>query len=281
MDLGYRVVPGWGRLPAGWALGQVSGVAADSADRVYLFHRGDQAPPLLCFDAEGTLIASWNEISFGRPHMVSCDAQDNIWLADDGGHAIYKLSPGLELLLTLGVPGVPGADETHFDQPTAIKFNARGEMYVSDGYGNRRVVKLDPQGTFLLEWGSEGQAPGQFALPHGLELDAESRVYVADRENWRVQVFDPDGTFVAAWPHIGRIFDLAYAPDGTLYTCDGTTGRVTQVTRDGRILGWFGEPGDGVGQLTTAHDIAYSPNGDIIVGHLDGRVHKFTRGDRP
>jgi len=275
-DLGYQVVADWGQLPEDWMLGPVSGVAADSADRVYVFHRGHDAPPLLCFDSDGKLLSTWSEFSFVRPHMVMCDSDDNVWLADDGAHVVYELSPQGELLLTLGIKGVPGEDEAHFNQPTDIAFGAQGEMYVSDGYGNKRIVKLDPKGRFLLDWGSEGQGPGEFALPHALSVDAEGRVYVADRENWRVQVFGPDGTFIAQWPHIGRPFDLAYIPDGCFFVCDGTTARVTKVDLSGNVLGFFGEPGDGIGQLTTAHDVAYSPNGDVIVGHLDGRVHKFT-----
>jgi DNA-binding beta-propeller fold protein YncE len=252
-------------------------VTADSQDRVYVFHRGHEAPPLLCFDVDGKFLSSWDKVPFGRPHMPTCDAEDNVWLADDGAHIIYKVSPQGELLFSLGVKDVPGKDGTHFDKPTDITFGPQGEMYVSDGYGNRRVCKFDAEGDFVLEWGSEGSEPGQFALPHGIASDAYGRVYVADRENWRVQVFDPDGTFVAAWPHIGRIFALAPAPGDVFFTCDGTTGRVTKVDLEGNVLGFFGEPGDGVGQLTTAHDIVYSPNGDIVVGHLDGRVQKFTR----
>jgi hypothetical protein len=100
---------------------------------------------------------------------------------------------------------------------------------------------------------------------------------VTDRENWRVQIFDPDGKFVTQWAHVGRIFDLVQGTDGLFYTCDGTTGRVTQVDASGEVLGFFGEAGEEVGQLSTAHDIDYSPNGDIVVGHLDGRVHKFSQ----
>jgi DNA-binding beta-propeller fold protein YncE len=247
-------------------------------NRVYVFHSGQETPSLLCFDADGDLLFSWSEVDFGRPHMVYCDADDNVWLADDGAHVVYKLSPQGELLFTLGVKDVPGLDDTHFDRPTDIGLNAQGEIYISESHRNRRIRKLDPQGKFLLGWGSEGQAPGEFALnPHALCLDNESRVYVADREHWRVQVFDPDGMFIAQWPHIGRPFDLTYTPEGTLFVCDGTNGRVTQVDLFGQVLAFFGEPGDGIGQLTTAHDIAYSPNGDIVVGHLDGRIQKFSR----
>jgi DNA-binding beta-propeller fold protein YncE len=271
-DLGYRSVPDWGQLPAGWVLGQVAGVEADSANRVYVFHRGQEAPPLLCFDADGTYLFPWEHISFGRPHMVTCDTEDNVWLSDDGDHIIYKLSPRGEILFTLGTKGVPGEDGTHFDQPTDIAFNVQGEMYVSDGYGNKRIAKFDPQGNFILQWGSKGEAPGQFALPHAIAIDGDGLVYVADRENWRVQIFDPDGTFLRQWTHIGRPSDLTYiASEGCFYICDAPNHRVTKVSASGKVLGFFEEPGDGI------HDIAYSPNGDIIVGLLSGSVKKFTK----
>jgi DNA-binding beta-propeller fold protein YncE len=277
IDLGYRVVPEWGKLPEGWSLGQVSGVATDSKNRVYVFHRGSDAPPLICLDSDGSFLSSYEKLSFGRPHMVVCDADDNVWLADDGSHIIYKLSPDGEVLFTMGIKDVPGEDGIHFNQPTDIAFGPQGEMYVSDGYGNRRIAKFDAKGEFLLDWGSEGEEPGQFALPHGLITDNKGQVYVADRENWRVQIFDPDGKFITQWAHVGRIFDLVQGSDGLFYTCDGTTGRVTQIDASGEVLGFFGESGEGLGQLSTAHDIDYSPNGDIVVGHLDGRVHKFSQ----
>ncbi len=285
IDLGYKVVPNWLQLPEGWVLGDAAGVAADSENRVYVFHRGAGglfkrgrgAPPLLCFDSHGTLLSSWSETTFGRPHMVKCDVEDNVWLIDDGAHVIYKFSPQGELLFTLGTKDVPGEDGTHFNQPTDIAFGPQGEMYVSDGYGNKRIAKLDAEGGFLLQWGSEGQDPGQFALPHGLTLDSSGLVYVADRENWRVQVFDPDGEFITQWTHIGRPFEVVYVLDGFIWVCDGSEGWVTKVSLSGEVIGFLHAPGEGPGQLSHAHDIAFSPNTDIIVGQLDGRVQKFSR----
>jgi DNA-binding beta-propeller fold protein YncE len=207
-DLGYEVVPGWGEIPEDWTLGQIAGVSADSENRIYLFHRGHDAPPLLCFNSDGKLLFSWDHITFGRPHMVTVDVDDNVWLTDDGSHIIYKLSSQGEVLFTLGIKDVPGEDGTHFNQPTDIAFNAQQEMYVSDGYGNKRIAKFDAEGNFLCQWGSEGERPSEFALPHAINIDDEGLVYVADRENWRIQVFDPDGTFVTQWKHIGRPSDL-------------------------------------------------------------------------
>ena len=278
-DLGYRNIPDWGTLPHDWRLGQVAGVEIDSEDRVYMFHRGSDAPPLICFDVAGKVLFSWDHIDFGRPHMVTCDADDNVWLVDDGAHVIYKLSPDGEVLSTLGVKGEVGSDGEHFDKPTDIAFNTRGEMYVSDGYGaNMRVMKFDPDGEFMLDWGEPGEELGQFILPHAICVDTAGLVYVADRNMWRVQVFDPDGKFLTVWKHIGRPSDLVHVSDGHFFVCDAPNARVTKVTATGEVVGFFGEPGAGPGQMGGGnHGITFSSDGDIVLGNLGGRVQRFTR----
>jgi hypothetical protein len=275
-DLGYRPVDGWPRLPEGWRLGQVVGVATDSRGRYYIYHRGDQAPPIICFDREGELIASWGEGSFGRPHMIKCDRGDNLWAVDDGGHVLYLYSPRGEVLRTLGAKDAPGEDGGHFNRPTDIAFGQDGGFYVSDGYGNRRVARFDGDLRFMGQWGSEGEGEGQFILPHAVTTDPEGLVYVADRTKWRVEVFTPEGVFLGQWTHIGKPYGIIYADDGCFYVCDGDNARVTKLDRSGRILGFFGEKGSGPGQLSTAHDIAIAENGDILTAHLYGRVQLFS-----
>jgi DNA-binding beta-propeller fold protein YncE len=273
--LGYNVVGGWPRLPDGWELGQVAGVAADSEGRYYAFHRGDGAPPLICFDRAGEVIHSWGKGVFVRPHMVKCDEDDNIWAIDDNGHVLYLYSPEGEVLRTLGSKGVPGEDGSHFRDPTDIAFGRDGGFYVSDGYGNKRVARFDEGLKFRGQWGSEGVEPGQFVLPHAITTDEEGRVYVADRNRWRVHIFSPEGKLLNIWTHIGKPFGIVYADDGYIYVCDGTNARVTKVETSGRIVGFFGSPGSDEGQITTAHDISVAPNGDIVLGHLDGRAQLF------
>ena len=272
VDLGYKVVPNWLCIPEGWSLGQVAGVEADSQNNIYVYHRGHDAPPLLCFDNDGKLLFAWDHIKFGRPHMVLCDNEDNVWLIDDGGHIIYKLSPEGKVLFTLGIKDGPGEDATHFNQPTDLTFGPQGELYVSDGYGNKRIAKFNADGTFVKQWGSEGTAPGQFALPHAIGSDSQGLVYVADRENWRVQIFDPQGVFLKQWTHIGRPSDLKYVPsEDCFYICDAPNHRVTKVATSGNIIGFFDEPGEGI------HDITVAPNGDIIVGLLSGGISKYKK----
>ena len=273
-DLGYRPVEGWPRLPEGWKLGQVAGVATDSRGRYYIYHRGDQAPPIICFDREGELIALWGEGSFSRPHMIKCDRDDNLWAVDDGSHVLYLYSPQGEMLRNLGAKDAPGEDGGHFNRPTDIAFCKDGGFYVSDGYGNRRVARFDRELKFLGQWGSEGE--GQFVLPHAVTTDPEGLVYVADRTKWRVEVFTPEGGFLGQWSHIGKPFGIVYADDDCFYVCDGDNARVTKLDGSGRIVGFFGEKGSSPGQLSTAHDIAVAENGDILTAHLDGRVQLFS-----
>ena len=276
-DLGYRVVADWPKLPHNWRLGQVAGVAADQRGRYYIYHRGDEAPPLICFDREGEYLDSWGEGAYVRPHMVKCDGDDNIWLIDDNGHVLYLYSPEGKLLKSLGTKGVPGEDGSHFDKPTDIAFGSGGGFYVSDGYGNKRVSRFDGDLGFLGQWGSEGVGEGQFVLPHAVTTDDEGLVYVADRNRWRVQIFSPEGSFLRQWTHVGKPFGIVYASDGYLYVCDGTNARVTKVERSGRVVGFFGVLGGDAGQISTAHNIAVAPNGDILLAHLDGRAQLFIR----
>ena len=276
-NLGYTVVSSWPRLPSKWKFGQVAGVAADSKGRYYVYQRGEEAPPLLCFDRKGNLLQSWGEGEYGRPHMVKCDENDNVWLIDDGGHILYLYSPDGEVIKTLGMKSVSGEDETHFNQPTDIAFGVDGGFYVSDGYGNTRVVRFDKNLKFLGQWGSEGSGYGEFLLPHGITTDSEGLVYVADRTNWRIEIFSPEGRFLRQWTHIGRMFAVVYGADGYCYTVDGTHGRVTKLETSGKIVGFFGTPGEGDGQLSTAHDVAVAPNGDVLVAQLDGRAQLFVK----
>jgi hypothetical protein len=196
IDLKYSVLSGWPSLPNGWSLGQVAGVAVDSRGRYYLFHRGNKAPPLICFNREGEYLHSWGEGAYIRPHMVKCDEDDYIWLIDDNGHVLHLCTADGDVLKTLGTKGVPGEDGSHFDKPTDIAFGLNGEFYISDGYGNKRVAKFDENLNFLGQWGSEGVEESQFVLPHAITTDSEGLIYVADRNRWRVQIFNPEGLFL-------------------------------------------------------------------------------------
>jgi len=277
-DLGYREVAGWPRLPSGWRLGQVASVAADSQERYYLFHRGKEAPPLICFDKNGRYMYSWGEGTFTRPHRIACDEDDTLWLVDEGGHVLHHYSPEGELLRRLGTKGVPGEDGTHFNRPTDITSGLNGQFYVSDGYGNHRVARFDENLNFLGQWGSEGEGAGQFVLPHAVETDPDGLVYVCDRNRWRVQIFTPEGKFLTQWTHIGKAYQIVYTPKDHFFVCDGNNSRVTKLEKSGKIVGFFASRTPEVVErgATTVHDMALAPNGDVLLAHLDGIAQLFS-----
>ncbi|MHA2393783.1 MAG: peptidyl-alpha-hydroxyglycine alpha-amidating lyase family protein [Promethearchaeota archaeon] len=278
IELRYRMVKGWPKLPTGWKLGPVASVAADSQERYYIFHRGDKAPPLMCFNKKGEYLYSWGEGEFVRPHRIYIDDEDNLWLIDEGGHILYYFTPEGELLNKLGTKGVPGKDGTHFYRPTDITAGLNGQFYVSDGYGNKRVARFNKDLNFIGQWGSEGEGEGQFVLPHAITTDPEGLVYVCDRNRWRVQIFTSEGEYLTQWTHIGKAYQIVYTPDNCFFICDGNNSRVWKLEKSGKIIGFFSSrtPEVVARGETTVHDMALAPNGDILLAHLDGVVQLFS-----
>jgi DNA-binding beta-propeller fold protein YncE len=198
----YRAVPNWAKLPDNVKLGGVSAVATDSADNVFVFHRGKQ--PVLVFDRDGKFLRSWGDEHLKTPHGLRIDRDNNVWVTDMTDHRVLKFDAQGKLLLALGKRGEPGTGPDHFNRPTDVAIAPNGEFYVSDGYGNSRVVKFSKEGKFIKEWGKKGSGEGEFNLPHSIVLDAKGRVYVGDRENNRVQIFDGDGKFLTQWKALAR-----------------------------------------------------------------------------
>jgi len=298
-DAPYKVVHGWPVLPDGYVLGQVSGVAVDSHNHVFVFHRAegswatDKTKPIasatiLCFDgASGKLVASWGENRFLEPHGLRVDREDNVWVTDRGLQQVFKFSHDGKLLLTIGTARVPGVDATHFDKPTDIAFAADGGVYISDGYGNNRIAKLSGDGKFLFDWGRKGAGPGEFDLPHSVAVDAKGRVYVADRSNARIQVFDANGAYLKTWksPELGRPWTLIVGPDDRLYVVDGgdlkpappDRGQILKLDLDGNILAKWSRFGNYDGQIYWGHAITVGKDGAVYVGDVyhGMRVQKF------
>ena len=295
----YHVVHGWPILPDGQALGQATGVGVDSHDNVFVFHRAgrrwsDPFPPdpikyatIACFDGKtGRQIASWGEDIFIMPHGLTIDNEDNLWLTDVGRHQVFKFDQDGQLLLTLGEQKVPGSDEKHFNLPTDVAVLQDGSFYVSDGYGNTRVVRFSAQGEFLFEWGTPGSAPGEFGLPHGIAVDENERVFVADRSNSRIQIFDSTGIFLAEWKsqELGRPYSMAIGTDNSVYVVDGGDqifpfrSKAIKLTAQGDVLTQFGRWGNYDGQFLLAHDIALDSKEAIYVVDAWGqRVQKFVQ----
>jgi DNA-binding beta-propeller fold protein YncE len=273
-ELKYSPVPDWPALPEGWNLGETASVAVDSNDGVYVFHRGPH--PLLQFHSSGKFIRSLLEGMVTSAHGVRLDQYGNIWVVDVKGHTVLKLNPAGRVIMVLGRRDFAGADESHFDQPTDIAIAPNGDFYVTDGYGNSRVMKFSKDGKLLLQWGKKGVAEGEFNLPHSIVLDREGMVYVGDRENNRVQIFSPDGRFLRQWTELGSPWGLAITPAQEIYMADGKNNRVLKLTREGKVLGVLGSPGKGPGQFAYAHHLAVSSQGELFVAEiLNWRVQKF------
>jgi DNA-binding beta-propeller fold protein YncE len=178
------------------------------------------------------------------------------------------MNPQGNVIMRLGQKGVSGLGPHNFNLPTDVAFAANGDVYVSDGYGNPRVVKYSRDGKYLLQWGTRGSGPGEFQLPHNLVVDAQGRVYVTDRDNRRVEVFDSSGKFLNQWPDIGGVSALCITKDQRIWT--GGTLR----DLEGKVLGAL--PAD-VGGSGGAHGIACTESGDVYVGQLNGKVQKFVK----
>ena len=247
-------------------------------------------PTITIFDGRtGQVLREWGANQFAMPHGLTVDSKDNIWVTDVALQQVYEFSHDGHLLMTLGERGVAGTDTEHFNRVTDVAVAADGSFFVSDGYRNSRVMKFSPTGTFLTQWGTKGSGPGQFDVPHAVALDQRGLVYVADRENDRVQIFDGNGRYMGEWKSkdIGRPYSLRFGSDGTAYVADGgeqpemppDRSGVAVVSRDGKQITHFGRWGNYDGQLETAHGIAVARDGSVYVADITGkRVQKFVPG---
>jgi len=262
-ELRYDVLSGFFQLPAGENFVEAAGVAVNSRGHVYVFHRGKH--PLMEFDETGKFLRSIADDLFVTAHMVRVDADDNIWTTDVGSHVVLKLSPEGRVLLAFGRMRIPGDDTAHFNQPTDIAFDSEGNVYITDGYGNSRVLKFNKAGNLVTGWGMKGSQPGQFDLPHTIAVDGD-RVYVGDRDNERVQIFDTNGRFLKEWRHVGHPFGLFATADHLIYECDAIAGKILKLDRDGKILGSF--------QLSATerrldgHEICVARDGSIFIAEV-------------
>lgn len=295
-----EVVHGWLQLPAGEVLGQVSGVGVDPNGDVLAFHRGSrpwmadpaQAGPIR-EDAvwringkTGRVTGRWGAHTFLLPHGLTVDHRGHVWLTDVGRHQVFEYTGDGRLLREWGVKGVGGDDEQHFNKPTDVAVLPDGSFYVSDGYVNSRVLKFSANGRVQFTWGRKGTGPGEFVVPHGIAVDRAGKVYVADRQNDRIQIFTPDGKFLGQWkdPAFGRPYGIRIGPDGLIYVADGgeqptappNRSRVAVLSPEGKIVTTFGRWGNYDGQFQMAHDLAITSDGGIYVGDINGqRVQKL------
>jgi DNA-binding beta-propeller fold protein YncE len=276
--LPHKAVPDWAQLPKGYNFGETSGVDVDKDDNVWVFNRGSH--PVMEFDRNGKLLQSWTDVPVKSSHGIRVGPDGNIWAIDVSGHTVFKFTPQGRILQVIGAPGgAPGTMDTKdaFNRPTGIAFAADGRYYVSDGYINSRVVRFGSDGVFQKQWGTKGTGDGEFQLVHDVAIDARGRVYVADRENRRVQVFDQDGNFISKWTDVGSPWGLYYvARENAVYMCDGYNNRIVKLNTEGQILGVLGSYGKAAGKLDFVHNIAVDSKGAIYVAEIKNwRVQKF------
>ncbi|MBM3944433.1 MAG: hypothetical protein FJ317_02955 [SAR202 cluster bacterium] len=287
----YELQPGWAKLPDGYELKQVAGVAVDRKDRVYLYNRGDHK--LIVMSREGTHLSSWQHTA-STPHgihIASTGSSEYIYLADTGAHIVTKHAADGKVMLTLGTKGKPSDTGKidkflverpggPFNMPTGVAVSANGDIFVSDGYGNCRVHKFDASGKLLASWGVPGKKkPLEFHLPHGLAIDPKGRLLVCDRESDRIQVLDQNGRFLAMWEGFSLPCSLAVNADGLVFVAE-LNHRVSVADLDGRIVArWGGESSHEPGQFVAPHTVAVDSHGDVYVGEvLEGqRVQKFVK----
>jgi len=343
----FQVDPFWPReLPNNWILGQVSGIAVGPNDHVYVLHRPRTltareagaaqtpplseccipAPPVIEFDQGGNVVRSWGQQESGAPywpaseHGITVDASGNVWVSSNGGadHVVLKFSPVGRFLMMLGRQGQTGGsnDTMRLGQPTAVEVDVpANEVYVADGYRNRRVIVFDATtGAYKRHWGAYGrrpvdgdtanpavggtasiwpisydttQMPQQFTTVHAVRLSNDGLVYVADRINNRIQIFQKNGTFVReaflarGTRAMGSVWDLAFSRDAAqtwLYVPDGTN-QLTWILRrsDLSVAGRFGRGGRNAGQFGWVHNLAVDSRGNAYTGEVDiyKRVQRF------
>jgi hypothetical protein len=295
------------KLPPGLYMGESIGVATNSKGHVFVYTRSGETR-LFEFDQTGAYVKEIGmgnyAMSFG--HSVRVDAQDNIWVVDEGSNTIVKYSPdGNKVLLVLGrrpdpveqvsaMPGGGGATFANkpysFNRQTDVAFDPQGNIFVSDGYGDARVVKYDKTGRFVKSVGTRGTGPLQFNTPHTIAADAKGNVYVGDRGNARVQVLDNDLNFKAQYDTVGNPWAICVSngphqylfvsnswPDSADEANRATTGEVYKMELDGTIVGKFGKGGKGPKEFSTIHQMDCKNPNEIFTAEINNwRTQKVT-----
>jgi DNA-binding beta-propeller fold protein YncE len=191
----------------GWELGMISWVDVDRKGNIYLLQRGEKADPVVVIDRQGHVLRSWGKGLYQIPHSIRIDPAGNVWTTDAASSTILKFTPDGKELMRIEVGEQPTGRKSRFVGTTDIAFGPHGRLFIADGYGNARVLEYTPDGQRVRQWGTAGSGPGQFRLPHGITIDRDNIIYIADRENGRVQKFDLDGKYLGEWP-LGRTYSV-------------------------------------------------------------------------
>ncbi len=293
----YRLIEGWEQCPEEYRHYDVSGVAVDSRDRVFVLTRHEAR--IIVYERDGSFVQSWGEdLLTRRTHGICIGSDDTLLVVDDSSHCVRKFAADGKLLMTLGTPGVPS--DTGFDRavgtssiqagppfnlPTKAAFGPDGEIFVADGYGNARVHRFSAEGKLLQSWGEAGTGPGQFNVLHSIGV-ADGRVFVCDRENDRVQVFTPDGEFLEEWDHVQRPTDIYIDKEGLVYVSSlwwpantkdlvmrprkyDLPGTISVLDLKGNLLlRWCSADRSALGNFVAPHGICTDSRGDLYVGEV-------------
>jgi DNA-binding beta-propeller fold protein YncE len=280
----YMAVPESLHVPDGVVLDAPANVGFNSKGHLFVLNRGEAA--LLEFDENEKFIRAFAKGMFTRTHGLFIDSGDNIWVTDVGAHVVVKFSPEGQVLLTLGTKGKAGewSGESHLlNQPNDIAMNSDGDLFLVEGHtpglgrGDARVLKFDREGNFIKTWGGKGTGPGQFNVAHGIAVDSHGLLWVADRENQRIQIFDADGNYIREIKVAGLPCAMEIGRD-YVYMVNGFAGQLVRMDLDGKILAVVGEKGTGLGEFGEAHFLAVSPKGDIYITDSENHnVQKFVK----
>ena len=284
-DYSYEPLPDWAHLPPEVTLGDVAGIAVDDKDRVYLFNRGSH--PVVVLSQNGDVLSTWGHGVFANPHGASIGPDQCIYLTDNFDHTVRKFSLDGKLLLEIGTAGSNSGfmSGKPFCKCTHSAVSPSGDIFVSDGYQNACIHKFDASGRLLKSWGTPGTGPGEFNLPHNICCDADGWIYVADRENSRIQVFDEEGRFETQINNMHRPSGLAITPGSCPDCIVGELASYLKVNREFPNIGPFVSvfdqqsnvlsrldakkgPGLEPGQFLSPHSIAYDSKGDLYVGDV-------------
>jgi hypothetical protein len=250
---------------SGWELGAVSGVAVGADGLFYLIQRGDKADPILVFDGLGKLLRSWGKDDFRLPHSLKLDPSGNVWALDAEDSKIIEYTSSGRKILTIAIQPVPETGSS-FRGVTDISFAPNGHLFITDGYGNARVLEYTAGGTLLRTWGHSGSGRGEFHLPHSIQISPSGVVYVADRENGRIEKFSLKGKFLSQIGGLGRCYALAlrggalWATMGPMDQDPGSSGWLVKIDpRSGHILGHLSLPKQRAG-----HALDLTDSGDPV-----------------
>jgi DNA-binding beta-propeller fold protein YncE len=295
----YEVDAKWPAWPEQYEAAAVPGIAVDGQDNIWVFSRSK--PPVQVYRPDGKLVRAWGDDTIGSAHHLKIGPDGNVWISDIGLHVVRKFSPGGEILLTLGTPGKTGDDEHRLHAPTDMAIASSGDVFVSDGYGNNRIVHFSADGKFVKQWGKLGVGPTDFSLPHAIAIDSQGRLYVADRNNVRVLVYDPSGKLLDTWSNVIVPWGLWMLPNDELWVCGSspmpwrddpdypgaplscpprdqilmrfnTAGRLLQLWTVPKGQDGKEQPGD----VNWIHCIAADSQGNLYLGDIIGkRAQKF------